>query len=200
MPTNQKQHIFIADDDPCICESVSVTLKHSGFDCTTFTDSTECYNAIVPACCDLLITDVKMPKIDGIKLLKYAQKTVPWMPVLVMTSYADIPMSVKAVKAGAFDFIEKPIAIPMLLKTVKIALQQNAIDDFLKGKKITKTENIVLRLVLQGRSSRQIAQILHRSIRTVEDHRNHIMRKLNVDNIVDLVKRATSMGFLEESD
>ncbi len=119
------------------------------------------------------------------------------MPVLVMTSYADIPLSVTAVKAGAFDFLEKPISAETLLQTVKIALQQNVIDEFLKGKKLTKTETIILRLILQGRSNRQIAQILHRSIRTVEDHRNHIMRKLDVANVVDLVKRATAMGFLD---
>ena len=197
MPKKAKKHIFLVDDDPCICESVSVVLEHSGFRCTAFTDSVECYNALAPGCCDLLITDVQMPDVDGLKLLKHAQKPIPWMPVLVMTSYADIPMSVKAVKAGAFDFLEKPIPAQTLVKTVNIALQQNIIDDFLQGKELTKTENIVLRLILQSRSNKQIAQILHRSIRTIEDHRNHIMRKLDVDNVVDLVKRATSMGFLD---
>ena len=196
MPKKAKKHIFLVDDDPCICESVSVILEHSGFKCTAFTDPVICYDALAPGCCDLLITDVQTPGVDGLKLLTHAQKTVPWMPVLVMTSYADIPMSVKAVKAGAFDFLEKPIPTETLLKTVKVALQQNVIDEYLKGKKLTKTEKIILRLILQGRSNRQIAQILHRSIRTIEDHRNHIMRKLNVDNVVDLVKRATSMGFL----
>ena len=71
--------------------------------------------------------------------------------------------------------------------------------NILRGKLLTKTEAVILNLILQGRSNKGIAHILHRSVRTIEDHRNHIMRKLDVDNVVDLVKRATAMGMMDLS-
>ena len=133
---------------------------------------------------------------DGLELLKHTkEKLAPWLPVIVMTSYADIPMAVQAVKAGAFELIEKPFEIDDFLEIVELALRENELNDELVGKPLTKTENVVLRLILQGRSNKGIAYKLQRSERTVEVHRSHIMRKLDVDNIVDLVKKATAMGF-----
>jgi DNA-binding NarL/FixJ family response regulator len=80
------------------------------------------------------------------------------------------------------------------LAAVQAALKQQDLKNLLKGKSLSKKEMAILRLILQGSSNKEIAQILHRSIRTVEDHRRYIMRKLNVDNVVDLVKRAAVMG------
>ena len=115
----------------------------------------------------------------------------------MMTSYADIPMSVEAVKAGAFNFIENPLDGQMLLDVVETALRESDLTNILRGKLLTKTEAVILNLILQWRSNKGIAHILHRSVRTIEDHRNHIMRKLDVDNVVDLVKRATAMGMVK---
>ena len=196
MTSNLKAHIFVVDDDPTMLEVVSLMLKSAKFDCTCFTNASDCLQQLhmLTQGCHLLITDVKMPGKDGIELLTEAKRIAPWLPVLVMTSYGDIPMSVQAVKAGAFDFIEKPLEIDTFLTVVESALKQDDLTDSIIGKTLTKTEKIVLCLILQGRSSRKIGQILHRSIRTVEEHRSHIMHKLDVDNVVDLVKRTTAMG------
>jgi DNA-binding NarL/FixJ family response regulator len=83
------------------------------------------------------------------------------------------------------------------LAAVQAALSQQDLGNLLKGKSLTKKEIAILRLILEGRSNKEIAQMLHRSIRTVEDHRRHIMRKLDVDNVIDLVKRAAVMGLAE---
>ena len=144
---------------------------------------------------DVIVLDVLLPGMSGIEVLAEAQRTAPWLPVIVMTSYADVPMSVEALKAGAYDFIEKPLKTEEFLGVVKLALRQTEMESPLIGKSLTKTERIVLRLILQGMCNRRIAYVLQRSERTVEVHRGHVMQKLGVDNIVDLVKRATFMGF-----
>ncbi|MDD5327265.1 MAG: response regulator [Phycisphaerae bacterium] len=192
--TTDNQHIFFVDDEPAICRSVSNTLRRYGHKVDCFPDAEHCLKQLQMQSCDLLITDVKMPNIDGIELVRRAKSIAPWLPILVITGYGDIPMAVRAVKAGALEFIEKPLQKQSLLTAVRSALKQPNTENILKGKPLTKKEIVVLRLILQGKNNREIARILHRSIRTVEDHRRHIMGKLDVDNVVDLVKRATDMG------
>ncbi len=138
-----------------------------------------------------------MPEMDGIELLAKAKRLAPWMPILVITGFGDIPTAVTVIKAGAVDFIEKPLDKKSFLWKVKSILQQSTSDDSYRGKPLTESEMIVLKLIINGKSNKEIAYLLHRSIRTIEVHRSHLMRKLDVDNIVDLVKRAAMMGLVE---
>jgi len=188
------QHIFFVDDEPAICRSVSQTLRRYGYKVDCFPDAEHCLKQLQMQGCDLLITDVKMPGMDGIELVRRAKHIAPWLSILVITGYGDIPMAVRAVKTGALEFIEKPLEKQSLLTAVRKALKQLNPRNPLKGRSLTKKEIVVLHLILQGRNNREMAEVLHRSIRTVEDHRRHIMGKLDVDNVVDLVKRATDMG------
>ncbi len=192
--TAENQHIFVVDDEPAVCRSVSQTLQRSGYTVSCFADADHCLQRLQMQSCDLLITDVRMPKMDGIELVRRAKCIVPWLPILVITGYGDIPMAVRAVKAGAAEFIEKPLQKQSFLETVQAALKQQNPKNLLKGKLLSKKELAILRLILLGSSNKEIAQILHRSIRTIEDHRRHIMRKLDVESVVDLVKRAAAMG------
>ena len=194
--TKRKQlHIFLVDDDKAVLQSAVFILKQCEYECSCFPDAESCLQNFSPRDCDLLITDIHMPGIDGIELLDQVKKMAPWIPVVIMTSYADIPKAVHAVKSGAFDFIEKPFELENFIEIVKLALSQNQLNDTDVGKPLTKTENIILKLILDGKSNRGIAYMLQRSERTIEVHRSHIMHKLNVDNVVDLVKRASSLGF-----
>ena len=197
MAKKYKANIFVVDDDSCISDLVSLTLEGMGYKCSCFEGADSCLKRLAVDKCDLLLTDVRMPEKGGIELLVEVKRSFPWLPVLMMTSYADIPMSVEAVKAGAFNFIEKPLDGQMLLDAVETALRESDLTNILRGKLLTKTEAVILNLILQWRSNKGIAHILHRSVRTIEDHRNHIMRKLDVDNVVDLVKRATAMGMVK---
>ena len=197
MAKKYKAHIFVVDDDSCISDLVKLTLEGMGYKCSCFEDADSCLKQLAVGKCDVLLTDVRMPEKGGIELLVEVKRSFPWLPVLMMTSYADIPMSVEAVKAGAFNFIEKPLDGQMLLDVVETALRESDLTNILRGKLLTKTEAVILNLILQGRSNKGIAHILHRSVRTIEDHRNHIMRKLDVDNVVDLVKRATTLGMVK---
>jgi FixJ family two-component response regulator len=193
MTNNSKAHIFVVDDDSCILDSISLYIKKAKFECTCFENVNDCLERLRRQSCDLLITDVKMPEKDGIDLLVEAKRIAPWMPVLVMTGYGDVSLAVKALKIGAADFIEKPLEWESFLALIQSIVEQNHLSNLLKGKPLTKTEKIILRLILQDKTNKEIAELLHRSTRTVEVHRSHIMRKLDVYSIVDLVKRAAAM-------
>jgi len=197
MPNNAKQHVFFVDDEPKVREVVSETIEQLGVKVSCFACAADCLEQLGSNRCDLLITDVKMPKMDGMELLAKARRLAPWLPILVMTGYGDIPMAVTAIKAGAVDFIEKPLDKKSFLWKVKSILQQSTVDDSYRGKHLTESEMRVLKLIISGKSNKEIAHILHRSIRTIEVHRGHLMHKLDVDNVVDLVKRAAMMGLVE---
>jgi FixJ family two-component response regulator len=189
-----KRSIFFVDDEPAVRKAAANTLKRLGHKVTCFANAAECLNALQIQSCALLITDVKMPEMDGIELVQRAKKITPWVSVLVITGYGDIPMAVRAMKAGAFDFIEKPLQRENFLSAVQSALEQGYPAGTRKGRRLGKMERIVLRLILQGLSNKEMADVLHRSRRTVEEHRKHIMDKLGVKTTVELVKRAASMG------
>ena len=197
MINNAEQHIFFVDDEPKVCKAVCRTLEQLGSKVSCFACAADCLEQLRSQTCDLLITDVKMPEMDGIELLVEARRTVPWLQVLVITGYGDIPMAVRALKAGASNFIEKPLDRQSFLSIVEFLLKRNAWGDPLLGKLLTKTEMKVLRLLLDGKSNKEIARLRHRSIRTIEDQRSCIFRKFGVDNLVDLTKRAAEKGLID---
>ena len=185
--------IFFVDDEPQVCKAVKRTLERLPAQITCFSNAADCLQALQNESCDLLISDVNMPEMDGMALLDEVKRIWPALPVLIVTGYGDIPLAIRAVKAGAEEFIEKPLDKPKLLKVVSSMLRRSLPDRKSINRALTETETKVLRFILQGRSNREIAQTMHRSIRTVEDHRNRIMAKLGVHNVVDLVKKAMPM-------
>ena len=197
MANRGKQYIFFVDDEAKVRKVVYRTLKRLGTKVSCFASAPDCLEQLASQRCDLLITDMKMPGMDGLELLAEAKRIAPWLPVLVVTGYGDVPMAVKALKMGALNFIEKPLGMQSLLSAVGSVLERTTPPDSLHGKKLTKTEVRVLCLILDGKSNKETAYTLHRSVKTVEVHRNHIMRKLGVDNVVDLVKRAAAMGLVD---
>ena len=113
---------------------------------------------------------------------------------MIVTGYGDIPMAVRATKLGAYDFVEKPLDGYVFLSATQAALKQQFQNDPLSGRSLTRAEENVLKLVVDGKSNKEIAEAIGRSVRTVEDHRQHIMIKLGVSNRVEMVKRAFEMG------
>jgi FixJ family two-component response regulator len=190
--------LIVVEDDATLRKVIADALTDLGCQVTCFPDGAECANVIAQCDCDLLITDVKMPKMDGLTLLAEIRKIAPWVPVLIMTGFGDIPMSVRAMKLGAVDFIEKPLDRNSFLDKVKSILDKDDLYGSSAGKKLTKTERRVLKLILQGMGNKQIAYTLKRGLRTVELHRSNIMHKFGVDNIVDLVKKGSAIDLTEE--
>jgi len=161
-----------------------------------FSGADDCLAGLEADSCDLLITDVKMPGKDGVELLTEVKRRLPWLPVLVITGFGDVPIAVKAMKAGAVDFIEKPLDRDSFLEMVSILLARDTAGSVLQGRSLTRMEIKVLRHVLDGRNNREIAETLHRSCRTVEVHRRHVMQKLCAKNVVELLRQAARLRLL----
>jgi FixJ family two-component response regulator len=192
-----EQHIFFLDDEPTVREVVRETLEDSNFKVSCFESPTECLARLRSQKCHLLITDLKMPEKDGIELLTDVQHLAPWVPVLMITGYGDIPTAVKAMKAGAADFIEKPLDKKNFVRKIRSILQKNVATHPDLADSLTRNEARILQLIIRGKSNKEIANILHRSERTIEVHRAHLMHKLGVDNVIDLIKRVASMGLVD---
>jgi two-component system, LuxR family, response regulator FixJ len=189
--------VVFVDDEPRVCSAVSTTLERVGLAVRCFQNASECLDHLTAESCDLLVTDVRMPEMDGMDLLQEIRKRMPWLPVLLVTGYGDVSMAVRAMKGGAADFIEKPLKRDTFLHAVQSVLAKNAGLAALKERGLTKAEMKILHLILEGKNNRDMAVILHRSQRTIEVHRGHLMQKLGVTNIIELLRRATEMGLLQ---
>lgn len=184
-----EQHVFLVDDEPKVCKIIGRTLERVGLKVSCFARAEDCVKELRSGRCDLLITDMKMPGKNGMELLTEVKRAIPSLPVVVITGYGDVLMAVEALKRGASDFLEKPLERQSLLSAVESSLSKDPHRHHPVGKVLTRTERTVLDLILESKSTKEIALLLDRSCRTVEDHRNHIMRKLGVDNLIDLVKQ-----------
>ena len=193
--TKQTQ-VFFVDDEAGIRKIVRLTLEEELLcSVTCFDNATESLQALrdPKQCCHLLITDIKMPGMDGLALLSHVRQVRPLLPILIVTGHGDVPMAVRAFKNGAFDFIEKPLDESILLPVVRKALKGSAnLIDLIAS--LTDAEKGILRLVSEGKSNSEMAYFLKRSIRTVERHRYQLMHKLNVNTPAELTKVALALG------
>jgi len=196
MKNSNGRHIFFVDDEPNIRQVIAEILKQSGLHVSCFPCPAECLERLRTQGCDLLISELRMPEMDGVDLVRFVKRLTPWMPVLIVTGYGDIPTAVEAIKAGAADFIEKPLDKKSFVRKVKSLLPENGNDKQL-GEPLTQSEEMVLKLVLGGKSNKEIANLLNRSKRTIEVHRAHVMHKLGAESLVDLVTRVVAMGLAD---
>lgn len=188
MGRNGEQHVFVVDDEPAVRRALCRTLEQVGYEVSCFGSATDCLAKMRSTRCDLLITDVVLPDMDGVELLGEVKCRTPSVPVLVVTGYANIEMAVAAMAAGALSFIEKPLDRTSLLATIAVALKRNHRAHAPVHKPLTKAEVEVLRFILDGKGNKDIARLRHRSVRTIEDQRRRIMHKFGVDNPVDLIR------------
>ena len=199
MESMKAAHVVFVDDEPGVCGVVHKMLERAGADVQCFQCAQDCLKHLAAHRCDLLITDVRMPGTDGMDLLKQVKERLPWIPVLLVTGYGDVPLAVQALKAGAADFVEKPLDRDAFLQTVERLIERNARPAAILEESLTKAERKILYHVLDGKNNREIADALHRSPRTVEVHRSHLMQKLGATNIIELLTRTAEMGLLPSS-
>ena len=199
MESMRAAHVVFVDDEPKVCQAVHKTLERAGATVCCFPSAEDCLKHLTGHRCDLLITDVRMPGTDGMDLLRLVKARLPWIPVLIVTGYGDVPLAVQALKNGAIDFVEKPLDREAFLQTVQRLVEQNARPLAALAESLTRTDRKILYLILEGRNNREIADALHRSPRTVEVHRSHLMQKLDVVNVTELLRRAAQMGLLQLS-
>lgn len=197
MENISEHHVFFLDDDKRIRDVVRRILEGVGVKVSCFGDSISCMSRLRTEKCSLLITDLKMPDSDGIEVLRQVRSLAPWVPVLLISGYGDVSSAVRAMKAGAVDFIEKPLDRTSFILKITSLLSDSYIADSYHGKPLSHAEKTVLGLVIEGKSSKEIARQLHRSVRTIEGHRSHLMHKLRARNLMDLVRHVVSMGLID---
>jgi FixJ family two-component response regulator len=200
---NKNATVFVLDDDPAVRESLSLLLELEEYAVKTF----DCAKAFLEDCRHVprscAIVDIRMPGMDGMQLQSELSKRGVLLPVIFLTGHGDIPMSVRAIKAGAADFLTKPITGDELLKSVRAALIEStrlitqakthqAASDRVAG--LTEREKEVMTLAVEGLHNKEIAQRLGISHRTVEIHRARIMYKTGADTLLDLARIAEASG------
>ncbi len=185
--------VFFVDDEPEIRAIIEDILGKQGYEVTSFANAQSCLVEVERTGCNLVITDFKMPGMSGIDLLTEIKRKAPWVPVIIVTGYGNIELAVYAIKIGAADFLEKPLDRTKLLNKVQEVLTRSEYYRHQAALKLTKTENMVLKLILEGWSNKEIARKMNCVVRTVEFHHSNIYRKFGVDNAVDLTKKAMAM-------
>ena len=195
--------VFVVDDDEAALDSLVVLLRSEGLNPRAFS-SAEAFLAALPAGArGCVISDVRMPGMDGVQLLKTLKSMGCLLPVIVITGHADVTVAVQAMKAGAADFIEKPFESELILRLVRACLEEN--DEALDANahvlrlrrrmdSLTSRERQVLEQIVTGSSNKQIAATLAISPRTVEIYRANVMSKMRADSLSELVRMTLSAG------
>jgi len=190
--------VFIVDDDEAVRDSLELLLESAGHLVQAFetaADALASCRARLPAC---IVTDVRMPEMDGLEFQEKLSGAGIDVPVIVMTGHADVPLAVRAMKAGAVDFIEKPFPDEVILASIESAMkrQSRAADPALMERleSLTPREREVLELLVVGHPNKVIAHRLDISPRTVEIHRAHVMEKMKAKSLPELVRTAMQAG------
>jgi two-component system response regulator FixJ len=188
--------IHIVDDDADIRDSLRLLLGAEGFTTCAFA-SADAFLSDVGAKQGCLIADVRMPGMSGLELLEEIRRRQWRLPVIMMTGHADIPLAVRAMKAGAVDFLEKPFSSSRLTESLHRALELGAQAQHREEEAgaarnllthLSSRERMVLDRLVQGAPNKIVAHELGISARTVEIHRAHIMLKMDASNLADLVR------------
>ena len=201
--TDLNPRVFVIDDDPSICKSLSRLLRSLEFEVETFASAElflkrDPYDGV-----GCIILDFSMPGLDGLALQDKLSQTGNTMPIIFITGHGDIPMSVRAMKKGAVDFLPKPFDDEELLRAVKSAIAKNSKTkagqrdveqtiERLKG--LTPRELEILRYIISGMLNKQIGFKLGIAEKTVKVHRGHIMKKLYVSSVAELVRLSEKAG------
>jgi two-component system, LuxR family, response regulator FixJ len=189
--------VHLVDDNPDVLRSTAFLLQAAGYHAETYPCATALLDKLATLSPGCVVTDVRMPDIDGLKLQATLATARPDLPVIVMTGHGDVPMAVRAMRAGATHFIEKPFANEVLLAAVEDALnraqqqraEQAAVEDIAaRMRLLTPREHEVMRLIAEGRTNKEIAKTLGLSPRTVELHRAMVLGKMQAPNLAALVR------------
>jgi two-component system, LuxR family, response regulator FixJ len=188
--------VHVVEDDRPMRESLVALLEEAGYKVRGYASAEELLSSTIPEelCC--VISDVRMPGMDGVTLLRRLRVCKPELPLILITGHGDVPMAVTAMKAGAADFLEKPFEATALLAAIDAAVNRLPGNDLQEGveaaqqtlKKLTSREYEVLNYLVAGKSNKEVAAKLGISPRTVEFHRAHIMEKAGAKRLPELVR------------
>jgi len=200
--------IHVVDDDASFRTAISRLLNVSGYDVAGYESAAAFLRALEEAKPGCILLDVEMPDLGGLQLQDELAKLSRGWPIIFMTGHGDIPMSVRAIKAGAEDFLSKPVSRDTLLEAIKQALvrygEKRQSQDQLDSLRslvaaLTPREAEVFALMVRGKPNKQIAHALGTSERTIKAHRHMVMNKLEVQSFAETVSIAERLGLLAPS-
>jgi two-component system, LuxR family, response regulator FixJ len=205
MPNKGK--VYVIDDDEAMRDSLSFLLESAGFDVTLFESALKFLDALPELAFGCVVSDVRMPGLDGIELLKRMKTRPGAFPIIIMTGHGDIPLAVEAMKLGAIDFLEKPFEDDRLIAMIEMAIQQAEP----AAKSEALTQDIVARIatlsprerqvmdgLIAGLSNKLIARDYDISPRTIEVYRANVMTKMQANSLSELVRLAMRAGMLND--
>jgi len=195
--------VYVVDDDPAVGDSLRFLLKSVGLEAVVFASAEQFLAHYDPERSGCLVLDVRMPGMSGLELQEELQRRGWILPIVILTAHGDVPAVARAFKNGASEVLQKPCSDQELLDAVNKALRYDlksrqertrlqAIANRLET--LSQRELEVLRLIVAGLSSREIAQRLRIQSKTVESHRMKIMRKLQAKNVADLVRQVAELA------
>lgn len=194
--------IYVIDDQESVRQALGEMLNVFGFSVETF-ENADHFLTVADQAHGCVVADVMMPGTDGIELVRELARRGGRLPVVLISGHADVPMAVAAIKAGAGDFIEKPVDDVQLVAAINRAIARSSEQE--EGRKmhgdleeriarLTARELEIFDLVVQGFTSHAVADMLAISIRTVESHRAQIMEKMQAESVAVLVRQAIRLG------
>jgi FixJ family two-component response regulator len=196
-PTVVEPTVYVVDDDPAMRSSLRWLIESVGLAVCTCASAQEFLRTYQPSDPGCLVLDVRMPGMSGLDLQAELTARRIYIPILIITGYAEVPLAVRAMKAGAFDFIEKPFSDQTLLDRIRAAIAQDGVSRHRRASRqaiqrrlrlLTARERDVLKGVVMGKSNKQIAAEMRLSPKTVEVHRSRVMEKLKADSLADLIR------------
>ena len=195
--------VFVVDDDISVRESLESLIRCEGWQPETFASAQEFLNyprVLVPNC---LVLDVSLPGLNGLDLQQRVAGDRTDMPIIFITGYGDVPMTVQAMKAGAVEFLTKPFSDDVLVSAIRSALERSRVALSLAAEmqvlmdsfaSLSQRERQVMALVVSGLLNKQVGGELGISEITVKAHRGQVMQKMKADSLADLVRMAARLG------
>jgi len=205
MPIKQTAVVHVIDDDEALRESLAFLLRTAALEVESYASAAAFLEALPGISLSCVITDVRMPGLSGIDLLRRLKELKIEVPVIVITGHGDVPLAVEAMKTGAVDFLEKPFEDEVLLASVRSALKEQDAESKRRSERgevesrlatLSNRERDVLGGLVAGRANKQIAFDLGISPRTVEIYRANLMNKMQAASLSELVRMALVAGIL----
>ena len=202
-PTDAEPLVIVVDDDASLREALSSLFRSVGLQVQLFASAAELLTAKLPEAPRCLVLDIRLPGVSGLDFQGQLARSDIDMPIIFMTGHGDIPMTVRAMKAGAVDFLTKPFRDQDMLDAVATAIQidrerRNSLKAVSNVQNLYETltarEKQVMALVTSGLMNKQVAAEVGLSEITVKIHRGHVMRKMGVRTLADLVRMAETLG------